>query len=353
MASALITDVQAAPSRRAGGRSSTSTPSRPSSSAELKPLSTKIRVTGVSVSRENAVQSGSSSTTNCGEFLGTHAGNTVSFSAVNEGGTGKTKNTFIYRFGEGFEQGISGFDQVSVADNDVRIKLPELRNKVPFVQQTVYLIAEDKNGNTATDSIVFEVSRPVKLIRSNTERADALGCFERYSAEKSAFGLISNGSTNTSTIKIEHDIQKIQEKRKGRYWGIHFSPLSFAGIGDIISFNRGYFSEYTRQRHERVNVITEYNLDPGDYMEVYVQATRYIEPYDAVLVGACGKEKKIDEAFMLQWWGYSYHVYPVLPDDTSMTPVDAIGGLPQNTCPEEFSPSYNGSNGLDFTNIDL
>ena len=73
-------------------------------------------------------------------------------------------------------------------------------------------------------------------------------------------------------------------------------------------------------------------------MQIYTQPTRYITPYDATLVEACGQTRKIDGAYLFQWWGYSTIPYPVDPNHLQLPPLESIGAPPVNTCPAELTP---------------
>lgn len=306
------------------------------------PLANTINIGKVDLLRENALAGGWDGKVSCHNFTGTHAGNEISIEAVGSGGDGHYRHTLVYTLENSYriEDTRAGqYQKTRKRNGTITLELPELKDEVPFVQQTVFLITRDRAGHTATTSKTFVVSRPVVLSVSNSEKTRAANCMQRYSPYPSTAGVLSNGSTNLSTIEIKQGVEKIWTATRGWQWGVYVSPFSFLGLGNLLSLNADYFRQTSKQTVETIEISSQYRLNPGDYMQVYVQPTRYVTAYDATIVEPCGGTKKVEAAYMFQWWGFSYHIYPVNPFDKKMTPVEAVGAPAINTCSNELTPS--------------
>ena len=218
------------------------------------------------------------------------------------------------------------------------------------MQQSVMLITKDTNtGEVKTDQKVFLVSRGIILAPSSNEKVAAEDCFERYPSYESTFGVLSNGSTNLSQLSIKQGVQKVFESTSGSSWGFYISPLAWINIpvigslGNLIMFNKNYFSSVSQQTIETVEVTSGFNLSPGDYIQIYTQKTRYVTNYDATLEDACGNTKVLEGAYKLQWWGFAYHAVPVNPYDSVRPETATIGAPPMNSCPKDLSLDFGSS----------
>src|SRR5690606_21100628 len=114
----------------------------------------------------------------------------------------------------------------------------------------------------------------------------------------------------------------------GSQWGYYISPLAWTVVGNVFSFYRNYFTQFSRQTIETVEVANNYTVSPGDFVQLYEQRTRYVTPFDMYKIGACGESELLDGAYFMQWWGRAYHAIPVNPYDDEEIPVEAIGVAP-------------------------
>ena len=311
-------------------------------------LATDLVVTGVKQSKSNRYASGQMNKYySCGEFMGTYAGNSVVIEPQPSGGTGNYGHRIVYVLGEGFvpSHGDRTQRDVYVKDGSSYIlKLPELRDDVSFIQQSVMVITEDKaTGKITSKTIMFNVTRPVVLKKSRNPDFIKNECMEVYSAYQSPIGILSNGSTNPSQLLIKQGVQKLWTSLSGSQWGFYFSPLAWTQLGNILTFNKSYFTQYSKQVMETVEVSSGYQLSPGDYVQIYEQKTRYVSAFDAYKIGVCGESMLVDEEYMLQWWGVAYHAVPVNPFSEENIPAESIGAYPRNNCSDEYTPDF--SNG--------
>jgi hypothetical protein len=287
-------------------------------------------------------------------FTGTYDQGTVVLTALASGGEGAIKHTLVYMLGNGYETKEMRVKQVSVKKKGqretFRINLPALRDNVPYLNQVVSLISEDEKGNVARTSMNFNVSRPVILTPTTGDKAKTLNCFERYVGTESVAGVLSNGSTNVSTLDIKQGVQRLWESRQGHQWGVFLTPqLNVPFFSLALSLNYQYFKETSKQTIETIEVTAAYNLNPGDYLQIYTQPTRYLSAYDATTVDYCGKMERKEAAYMFQWWGYAYHVRPVDPFvNNGRVDLSTVGAMPMNTCPQEWTQSELGGNFLGF-----
>jgi hypothetical protein len=307
-------------------------------SQPAQPLSNSVKVTSVNLSRNNAMAGSYPSAVSCEKFLGTHHNNILNVELTGTGGSGGYQHVVVYQIPRAYKLGIQddGQKEVGLSGNGtIQIRLPELMDDVPFVQQTLFLVTTDASGKSVSSSITFTVSRTVILTMSNDRKTN---CFERYLPYESITGVLSNATNNLSSIQIKQGLQKIWGSNGGRQFGISFSPLAMIGLGNLLSFNWGYFAQTSKQVIETTEVVSDHQFDPGDFMQVYVQPTRYVSAYDAAIVSPCGEMQKVEKAYMFQWWGMAYHVYPVNPRSGTQPPAEAIGAPVINTCPAELTP---------------
>ncbi|MBF0315838.1 MAG: hypothetical protein HQK50_12275 [Oligoflexia bacterium] len=297
----------------------------------------------------------SSNEEECSVFKGTFAGNSVTFKAQAAGGQGAYEHTLVYLINESYDTKEFKTYQVTNrgrrgGDTTFTIQLPFLKESVPFVNQVVTLITKDSKGKAVSTDLKFTVSRPVVLTHSRPELSAKADCYQRYPAYKSVASVLSNGSTNISNVEIIQGIQRLWSNRDGRRWGVHFTPTVFtAGVGlSLFGVNYEHFRETSKQTVETVEVRTTYNLNPGDFLQIYTQPTRYVTAYDATLVSPCGERETIEAAYMFQWWGFSYHVFHVDPYDTMEPDVNTIGAPIRNTCSSEYEDIVSRMDGDNF-----
>ncbi len=325
-------------------------------------LQNTLEVTGVNVSKMNTASDKAAGYHTCKTFKGTIQNNTVWLKPRASHGSGNYKHTLVWRLGSGYE-GYNGFEEQfeqNVGDgNSYGINIPTLRDEIPFVQQAVLLITTDLNtGETSSTQKLFTVSREVVLNPSDSLDQIKENCFQRYAAFPSTTGVLSDGSTNPSQLSIKQGIQKLWENTSGSSWGFFIAPLSwisFGGfsLGNLVSFNKNYFTNLSKQTAETVDVTSGYLLSPGDFIQIYTQKTRYVTNYDATTVDACGGTQTLPGAYKLQWWGFAYHAVPINPFDATPPVIDNVGAKPMNTCPKELDSGFGkgGDNEFYQTNI--
>lgn len=307
-------------------------------------LTNKIVVTNVQNSKMNQISANVKANVSCSEFTGTYQGNSVTLKPTAEGGSGSYRHRLVWQISESYKT----FDlvrkqyDVSVKNGKVyTLKLPELKDDIPFIQQSVFLITEDlKTGDSTTSQLVFNVSRPVILSHTRSAEKFDKNCFQVYPAFESIAGIMSNSSTNPSNITIRQGIQSIWTKTNGSQWGYYVSPLAWTVVGNVFSVYRNYFSQFSRQTIETVEVSSGYTIAPGDFIQLYEQRTRYVSTFDAYEVDPCGQTQEIEGDYFLQWWGVAYHAVPVNPYSEETVPRETIGISPVNTCPLELTPEF-------------
>jgi len=290
----------------------------------------------------------------CQTFNGSYDQTKLKFEVEAKGGEGKITHTLVYMFGNGYETKERRIEQHSVKKQGRKetftVKIPKLKDSVPYVNQVLTLISRDSRGNIARASVNFSISRPVVLTPSIGEEAKKLNCYQRYTAYESVAGVLSNGSSAMSTLDIKQGIQRLWENRRGHNWGVYVTPQVQLGVFNLaMSLNYSYFKETSKQTVETTEVSSTYNLNPGDYLQIFTQPTRYVKAYDATMVTSCGDMKKNEASYMFQWWGYAYHVRPVDPfaSDDSFD-LNTVGGYPANTCSQEFTRSELDGNFVGF-----
>lgn len=307
-------------------------------------LETSLTVTGVENSKANQIATGSGRALSCGEFKGTYEGNTVYFYPEAKGGSGRYNHMIVYTLSDSYKL----FDGVQI-QHEYRVKpgrsfsltLPLLKDDVAWLQQTVFLITRDlKTGETATKQIMFNVTRPVVLSPTSDPYKQQLGCFQTFTPFESVAGILSNGSTNLAQVLIKYGVQKIWTKTNGSQFGFYFSPLAWTKLGNIFSVYRNRFSQFSKQTVETIEVSSGYSLSPGDYIQLYEQRTRYVQPFDVDMIDSCGHSTRLEEEYYLQWWGIAYHAVPINPYDTTRPPVETIGVRVMNNCPAELTPEF-------------
>ena len=312
-------------------------------------IQAKIEIPGVTITKagDPTIQGYKS----CEGFKGTFERNTVWVKPSASGGSGQYDFNLIWRFGAGYRDYSveAQFDQAVRPGRSFGISVPVLRDDIPFVQQSVLLVVRDRDtGESANTEAIFTVSRNVILSPSRDPKFSDQNCYERYPSYESTIGVLTNGSTNISSLSIKQGIDRIWGNSMGTSWGFYISPLSAipvvgSTLGQLFTLNRNYFSMTSKQVSETVEVSTEYQLSPGDYIQIYTQKTRYISHYDATLVDACGNRTVAEGVYPMQWWGFAYHAVPVNPFDPHRASAQDIGARPVNTCSAELTPESGDS----------
>jgi len=323
-------------------------------------LTASLAVPGVTLSKSNTVDPSLSGYQNCEVFKGTLENNTVWLRPDAKGGSGNYSYSLVWRFNSGYrDYGVEAqFEDRVKPGRSYGIWIPPLRDDLPYLQQSVMLIARDQDtGETAHAEVMFAVSRNVILSPSANPSYLDQNCYERFPAVESTIGVLTNGSTNVSNLTIKQGIDRLWGSSVGTSWGFYFSPLSVvsvygASLGNIFTLNRNYFSMVSKQTSETVEVSTGYQLSPGDSIQIYTQKTRYITHYDATTVDACGDRKTLSGAYPMQWWGFAYHAVPINPFDPHRPNPANLGARPINTCSAALTPE-SGETRLQFFQTNL
>lgn len=302
----------------------------------------------VEVSRDNRLASGEARSVNClQDFTGTHAGNTLRFTPIVFDATGRTQITVYAQFGNAYQ--LEGrrdgaiFNKTIRAGKSVEVELPKLKDDISFAQQSILIQAFDEQTQMRTShTLLFNVSRPVRLERNLEAQNSGRSCYEVYPAYRSVSGVLTNGSTNPSQLLIRNGIQEIWNRTRGAQWGFYFSPLAWLGLGSTFSLYANHFVQFSRQTIQTVEVTAGYQLSPGDMVQLYEQRTRYVDVFDAHIVEACGETTKVDGEYYLQWWGTAFHAVPYNPYDDQPVPSDVIGVPTINTCDDDLNQTQTG-----------
>ncbi|NDG84571.1 MAG: hypothetical protein EBX52_05970 [Proteobacteria bacterium] len=273
-------------------------------------------------------------------------GSRVNLMSRVSGGSGSEELRLTWRFGPAYRQyGVeTQFEHKAKAGKLFSLMIPELRDDVPYAQQTVLLTARDREtGEASSAEVLFTVSRKVILMPSADPAFLDRNCYQRFPATESMVGVLTNGSTNLSSLVIKQGVERLWSNSVGTSWGFYISPLSWipgiaSSLANLFMANRSYYSNVSKQVSETVEVSSEYQLSPGDTIQIYSQKTRFITFYDAQMVGACGKRTLLKGAYPLQWWGFAYHAVPLNPYDPTRPGPATIGAPPVNTCPAGLTP---------------
>jgi hypothetical protein len=312
-------------------------------------LQNKLQVEEIINSRSNQIAASVEKYTTCGDsFKGTFHGNSIIFKPVATGGSGNYRHRLVWQISESYTTFDAQRYQEEIGVRDGRtftFDIPELKAEVPFLQQTIFLITNDlKTGETITSQKIFNVSRPVILAQTNKPEKLAQNCFQVFSAFESVSGILTNGSTNPSQITVRQGVQNIWSRTSGSQFGFYISPLAWTGIGNVISIYKNYFSQFSRQTIETVEVASGYQIAPGDFIQLFEQKTRYITAFDAFSIDACGESTEVPGTYFMQWWGVAYHAVPINPYSNERVPRETIGVSPLNNCPDELTPEFSREN---------
>lgn len=307
-------------------------------------FSAGLSVSKVYNSKTNQYAAGVDKETTCNSFKGTYHGNSIVLTPSAKGGSGRYSHKLVWQISESYKT----FDLKRVQREAVvkdgysyRLDLPELKDDVPYVQQSVFLISQDlKTGKKATKQIIFNVSRPVILAHTTNPGKLVEACHQVFPAFPSTTGIMSNSSNTPSQLTIRHSIQSIWTNTAGSQWGYYISPLAWTVVGNVFSFYRNYFTQFSRQTIETIEVASNYSVSPGDFVQLYEQRTRYVTPFDIYQVDSCGHSELVEGTYFMQWWGRAYHAVPVNPYDREELPVEAVGVAPSNNCPDELTPEF-------------
>lgn len=317
----------------------------------LADFTTSLQVTKVINSKSNQYAADVDEETRCSTFKGTYQGNSIMLYPKATGGSGSYSHRLVWQISESYQT----FDltrkqhEVTVKNGySYRLKLPELKDDVPYVQQSVLLITTDlKTGKRTSNQLVFNVSRPVILNQTNDPEKLSQSCHQVFPAFESVSGILSNGSTNPSQLIVRHSVQRLWTRTSGAQYGYYISPLAWSVVGNVLSFNRGYFNQFSRQTIETVEIANSYDIAPGDFIQLFEQRTRYVTPFDIFEVDSCGETQKVEGTYFTQWWGRAYHAVPMNPYADDEISKEAIGVSPMNNCPDELTPEFLQDN-LDF-----
>ncbi|MGE3609126.1 MAG: hypothetical protein AB7I27_06025 [Bacteriovoracaceae bacterium] len=319
------------------------------SSNSFAQLSNKLVVETVLNSKLNQIAANVPKQSSCKVFKGTYHGNSVILRPTAKGGSGNYRHRLVWQISESYKTFELERTQSDIVIRDGRtfmLNIPELKEDVSFLQQPVFLITEDaSSGETVTSQILFNVTRPVVLSETNDPKKLEKNCFQIFPAVESVAGILTNGSTNPSQILIRQGVQSLWTKTSGSQFGFYISPLAWSGMGNVFSIYKNYFSQFSRQTIETVEVSNGYQIAPGDFIQLYEQRTRYITTFDAFEVSACGETKEVPGAYYMQWWGVAYHAIPVNPYSSERPPRETIGVSPINHCPDELTPEFARDNG--------
>lgn len=303
-----------------------------------------LQVEEVINSYENQIAADVDARVECLRFTGTYHGNSLILKPTARGGSGKYQHRIVWQLSESYDtfQGQRMQRDISIKDGRTyRFDIPELKPDVSYLQQSILLITQDKvTGQSTTSEMMFNVSRPVILSQTNDPAKLENNCFQVMPAIESVSGILTNGSTNPSQILIRHGVQSLWTRTKGSQWGFFISPFAWSGLANIFSFYKNYFTQYSRQTIETVEISNEHQIAPGDFLQIYEQRTRYVTAFDAYHVNACGETNLVPGNYYLQWWGVAYHAYPINPYSRERMPRDAIGVAPMNNCPAELTPQF-------------
>lgn len=303
-----------------------------------------LEVVSVMNSKSNRIAAGVPKEVKCDVFKGTYHGNSVVLKPVATEGSGSYRHRLVWHLSESYRtfEGQRMQEEFSVRDGRVfTLTLPELKDEVPFLQQSIFLISEDlRTGETATSQILFNVTRPVVLAQTNDPAKLAQNCMQVFPAFESVAGILSNGSTNPSQILIRQGVQSLWSRTNGSQWGFYLSPLAWTGMGNVFSIYKSYFRQFSKQTVETVEVSNGYQIAPGDFIQLYEQKTRYVSAFDAFEITSCGESREVEGTYFLQWWGVAYHAVPVNPYSTERIPRETIGVSPVNHCPDSLTPEF-------------
>lgn len=307
-------------------------------------LSNRLDVISILNSKLNQIAANAPKSLKCEKFKGTYHGNSVVLKPVAMGGSGSYRHRLVWQISESYQTFDLERTQQDIVIKDGRVytfNIPELKDDVPFLQQTVFLITEDRRtGETKTSQLVFNVTRPVLLSQTNIPSKLAMNCFQVFPAFESVAGILTNGSTNPSQILIRQGVQSVWSKTSGSQFGFYISPLAWSGLGNVLSIYRNYFKQFSQQTIETVEISNGYQIAPGDFIQLYEQRTRYISSFDAFEISPCGESRAVEGDYFLQWWGVAYHALPVNPYSTERPPRETIGVAPVNHCPENLTPEF-------------
>ena len=319
------------------------------SSLALANFKTELKLEWINHSKLNQVAAGVPKSSSCDVFKGTYHGNTVVLKPIASGGSGKYRHRLIWQISESYKTFTGQRTQQEAAVKDGKnyaITLPELRDDVSYIQQSVFLISEDlKTSKTTTSQLLFNVSRPVVLAHTNHPEKLRQNCFQIFPSNESVAGILSNGSTNPGQILIRQGIQNIWTRTNGSQWGFYISPLAWTSVGNIFSVYKSYFTQFSQQTIETVEISSGHQIAPGDFIQLYEQRTRYVTAFDAFEIGACGESREVEGTYFMQWWGVAYHALPVNPYSSDRPPRETIGVSPVNHCPDNLTPEFSKDSG--------
>ena len=276
---------------------------------------------------------------NCAEsFQGTQDGNKLYIRVEGHGGAGRYRHLLSYELSDSYELGTkdAGLQQKTHYGNGIiEVKLPPLKEEVPFVQQTFFLLTKDRSGQWVSTSKIFKISHHIQLEKTISE----LSCYQRYEPQI-ASAVMRNQTTSLSQIDIRQSVEKLYGKARNWQFGVYLNPtVGVQGLlFSLFSLNYNYFTEISKQSIEVTDYTQQFSLNPGDYFQIYRQDTRLVNAYHAEIVGACGEVRKLPQAYLIQSWMHAFHAVPIDPGKMEAPLLESIGAKVENTCQESFTP---------------
>ena len=141
------------------------------SASSLAAFTNSLSISKVINSKKNQYSAGVNEVVHCEQFKGTYQGNTIVVTPKADGGSGKYSHRIVWQISESYQTFDLKRTQKEAVVQDgksLSIKIPELKDDVPFLQQSVFLITKDlKTGERVTTQRIFNVSRPAILAHTN------------------------------------------------------------------------------------------------------------------------------------------------------------------------------------------
>ena len=305
---------------------------------EFEPLRSKFSIEKIKVARTYRAPFDWSSSYACKPetFAGTFAENTVFIKAEAAGGDGKYTHELYYSFGDSYQINSSGDGKIFTTQSGngtFKVRLPKLKENIPFAMQLFMLISKDSTGRVSTFEKTIKVSRPVILTASTDEDSTQKNCRQVFPPQLSSeIPPQTNGSSSVSSLDLTFQDEGSVGSTRGGNLGITISPLSYAGFSSLFYVNSTLMIQKTQQRAQRTSYSAKYEIKPGETLEVYDQSVLSLVSHDASIVDPCGQEEVKKGIYRLHDWETLHHVH-VSTSNTPNTPNDhPIGLTIENTC---------------------
>lgn len=313
-----------------------------------QPYTTELQVEKVEVSHENIFPGMWDDVATCSSFVGTHQRNKLILKATAQGGTPHYNHYLYYTINQQAFETEDPTDTHTVeitqdrhGNGHFEVEIPKLKDNVPFSRITFQLYTQDKTSKkTVSRPLSVRVSRPLLLESTTGDIHRQYSCFERLPTALTNIGPLSNGSTGTSSVELRKSLEKSWASTHGWNFGVFFSPFSILGF-NLITLNYNYVREFSKTVTESVEVVQGYNLNPGDFAQVYVQPTRHVTPFNANLIHPCGQIAKTESTpYLIETWSHAFHLYPLDPMNGELNDPATIGLPPVNTCKDKGMDQY-------------